>query len=420
MSEPVVSEPVVSKPVAAPRKYDLYSQATKNDPHSVFAAMRRDDPVFCQAGLDGETMIWFLTRFEDVQAMLQNAATFVRDPRNAHPEGAIPTMSGLEALLGNHMLNKDGSEHQRLRNLIGQAFTPARVKNLRPRVQQIADELIARVQADGQMDFVADYAYQLPTIVIAELLGIPSEDREHFKAWSSAVISPAFTDEQQAKAGQLLTEFIAYLRELFTKRRSTPRDDLVTALLQAEESGERLSEEELFSTMVLLIVAGHETTVNLIGNALLSLLRQPETLQTLKDHPGQMGAALEEFLRFESPVERALARWAATDTVIHGHQIRKGDIVMGIIGAANRDPERFTNPGQLEITRESQRHLAFGHGLHYCIGAPLARLEGEIALNTVLQRLPNIRLEMDASELIWQIAPMFRGLTALRVAWDTL
>ena len=282
------------------------------------------------------------------------------------------------------------------------------------------DELIARVQADGQMDFVADYAYQLPTIVIAELLGIPSEDREHFKAWSSAVISPAFTDEQQAKAGQLLTEFIAYLRELFTKRRSTPRDDLVTALLQAEESGERLSEEELFSTMVLLIVAGHETTVNLIGNALLSLLRQPETLQTLKDHPGQMGAALEEFLRFESPVERALARWAATDTVIHGHQIRKGDIVMGIIGAANRDPERFTNPGQLEITRESQRHLAFGHGLHYCIGAPLARLEGEIALNTVLQRLSNIRLETDASELIWQTAPMFRGLTALRVAWDTL
>ena len=292
-----MSEPVVSKPVAAPRKYDLYSQATKNDPHSVFAAMRRDDPVFCQAGLDGETMIWFLTRFEDVQAMLQNAATFVRDPRNAHPEGAIPTMSGLEALLGNHMLNKDGSEHQRLRNLIGQAFTPARVKNLRPRVQQIADELIARVQADGQMDFVADYAYQLPTIVIAELLGIPSEDREHFKAWSSAVISPAFTDEQQAKAGQLLTEFVDYLRELFVKRRATPRDDLVTALLQAEESGERLSEEELFSTMVLLIVAGHETTVNLIGNALLSLLHQPETLQTLKDHPGQMGAALEEFLR---------------------------------------------------------------------------------------------------------------------------
>ncbi len=408
----------MSESVAAPRKYDLYSQATKNDPHSIFAAMRRDDPVFSQAGLDGETMIWFLTRFEDVQVMLQDANTFVRDPRNAHPPGTIPAMVGLEALLSNHMLNKDGFEHLRLRSLIGQAFTPARVKNLRPRVQQIADELIAQVQATEQMDFVADYAYQLPTIVIAELLGIPSEDREHFKAWSNAVISPAFTDEQQARAGQLLTEFVDYLRDLFKKRRVTPRDDLVTALLQAEESGERLSEEELFSTMVLLIVAGHETTVNLIGNALLSLLRQPETLHTLKAHPEQMPAALEEFLRFESPVERALARWAATDTVIHGYQIRRGDIVMGIIGAANRDPERFPNPDQLEVGRPAQRHLAFGHGLHYCIGAPLARLEGEIALNTVLQRLPNIRLVGDVDELIWQTTPMFRGLTALHVAWD--
>lgn len=408
----------MSESIAAPRKYDLYSQATKNDPHGIFAAMRRDDPVFSQAGLDGQTMIWFLTRFEDVQAMLQDANTFVRDPRNAHPEGTIPAMSGLEALLGNHMLNKDGSEHQRLRSLIGQAFTPARVKALRPRVQQIAEELIAQVAADGHMDFVADYAYQLPTIVIAELLGIPSEDREHFKAWSNASIAPAMTDEQQARAGQLLTEFVDYLRELFVKRRATPRDDLVTALLQAEESGERLSEEELFSTMVLLIIAGHETTVNLIGNALLSLLRQPETLQTLKDHPEQMPAALEEFLRFESPVERALARWAATDTTLHGHQIRRGDIVMGIIGAANRDPERFENPDQLKVNRPAQRHLAFGHGLHYCIGAPLARLEGEIALNTVLQRLPNLRLDSDVDELIWQTTPMFRGLTALRVAWD--
>ena len=413
-----MTESVVSETAAAPRKYDLYSQATKNDPHGVFAAMRRDDPVFSQAGLDGQTMIWFLTRFEDVQAMLQDANTFVRDPRNAHPPGTIPAMVGLEALLGNHMLNKDGTEHLRLRNLIGQAFTPARVKNLRPRVQQIADELIAQVQANGQMDFVSDYAYQLPTIVIAELLGIPTEDREHFKAWSNAFISPAMTEEQQAKAGQLLTEFVEYLRELFKKRRITPRDDLVTALLQAEESGERLSEEELFSTMVLLIVAGHETTVNLIGNALLSLLRQPETLHTLKAHPEQMPAALEEFLRFESPVERALARWAATDTTLHGHQIRRGDIVMGILGAANRDPERFANPDQLEVSRQAQRHLAFGHGLHYCIGAPLARLEGEIALNTVLQRLPNIRLVGDLDELIWQTAPMFRGLTALHVAWD--
>jgi cytochrome P450 len=408
----------MSEPPAA-RKYDLYSQATKNDPFPVFAAMQRDNPVFCQPGLDGKTMIWFLTRFDDVQAMLQDASTFVRDPRNALPAGGVPEMDGLEALLGNHMLNKDGAEHQRLRTLIAQAFTPARVKALRPRVQQIADELIARVQSDGRMDFVADYAYQLPTIVIAELLGIPSADREHFKAWSSAFISPALTEEQQARAGQLLTEFVAYLRGLFDKRRATPRDDLITALLQAEESGERLSEGELFSTMVLLIVAGHETTVNLIGNALLSLLRHSETLANLKAHPERMPAAIEEFLRFESPVERALARWAARDTTVHGHQIRRGDVVMGILGAANRDPERFEHPDALEVNRPPQRHLAFGHGLHYCIGAPLARLEGEIALNTVLQRLPNIRLEGNMEDLIWQTTPMFRGLMALPVVWDT-
>jgi cytochrome P450 len=408
----------VSESVPAERKYDLYSQATKNDPYTVFAQMQHDDPVFCQPGLDGKTMIWFLTRFDDVQAMLGNDAVFVRDPKNALNTDQLGTPHPLNVLLNNHMLNKDGDEHHRLRNLIGKAFTPARVRALRPRVQAIADELLDAVSHRGRMDLMADYAFALPTIVISESLGIPSTDRERFKDWSNAVISPALTEAAQANAVKQLESFVGYLRDLFQARRAEPRDDLITALVQAEESGDQLSEAELFSTTILLIVAGHETTVNLIGNAVLALLRHPEARAHLQANPQDMEAAIEEFLRFDGPVERVFSRWAAQDTSISGHRIARGDLVMGIVGAANRDPARFAAPETLNIAREPKRHLAFGHGMHYCLGAPLARLEGEIALSSLLRRLPDLRLGVPESELVWRTVPMFRGLSALPLEWE--
>jgi cytochrome P450 len=408
----------MSESIPAERKFDLYAQATKNDPYPVFAAMRQHDPVFRQVGIDGKTPIWFLTRFEDVQTVLSDESRFVRDPKNALPAEKLHQPSQLEAMLNNHMLNKDGAEHRRLRDLVGQAFTPTRVKNLRPRVQAIADELLAALQQKTSGELMAEYAFQLPIIVISELLGIPTQDRERFKLWSNAMIAPALTPEAQAQTGARMQEFVAYLGALFAQRKQQPQDDLISALVQAEQNGERLNEVELYSTTMLLIVAGHETTVNLIGNSVLALLKNPDTLGKLRQHPEKMEAALEEFLRFDAPVERVFSRWAAKDTELHGHHIKRGELVMGIVGAANHDPERFSDPEKLDIDRDHKRHLAFGHGIHYCLGAPLARLEGEIALNTLLQGLPKLRLAVPEAELVWQTVPMFRGLSALPLRWD--
>jgi cytochrome P450 len=400
------------------RKYDLYSQATKDNPYPVFAAMRQNDPVFCQPGINRNVMIWFLTRYEDVEAMLRDDTRFVRDESILSPRGPDHQPDPLDELLNNHMLNKDGADHRRLRALAGRAFTPARIRALRPDVQELAEDLVAAVRSRGQMDLIADYAFQLPTIVISELLGVPVEDRERFKDWSNAFVAPALDEAARARAVQRLHEFVAYLRALFAARRQQPRDDLISALLQAEESGDQLSEGELYSTVVILIVAGHETTVNLIGNAMLALLRQPELADRLRRNPAQMEAAVEEFLRFDGPVERALVRWATEDIEMGGHAIKRGDLVIGILDAANRDPQHAANPDVLDLDRGPQRHLAFGHGAHYCLGAPLARLEGEIALNTLLQHLPELRLAAPESGLRWRTIPMFRGLAALPVEWS--
>jgi cytochrome P450 len=407
----------MSKSIPPDRPYDLYSQSMKNDPYPVFDRMRQDDPVFAQPGIDGQTMIWFLTRYDDVELLLRDDHRFVRDQRNAFPPEQVYQLNELDVLLNNHMLNKDGAEHRRLRNLVSTAFTPRRVKALRPRIQSITDQLIDGVQARGKMDLISDYAFHVPTIVISELLGVPVEDRTRFKAWSNAFVTPALDAASQTRAAQLMQEFVSYLRELFATRRQAPQDDLISALLRAQEAGDQLSEAELFSTVVLLIVAGHETTVNLIGNAVLALLRQPETWRLLAQDSAQIEAAVEEFLRYDSPVERALVRWAAQDTLLSGHQIKKGDMVIGILGSANRDPKHFAQPEKLDFQRGSQRHLAFGHGAHYCLGAPLARLEGEIALNTLLRRLPNLRLAVPESELVWHTVPIFRSLVALPVTW---
>ena len=398
--------------------YDLYSQSMKNDPYPVFDRMRQDDPVFSQPGIDGKTTIWFLTRYDDVELLLRDDHRFVRDQLNALPPEQAYQPNELDVLLNNHMLNKDGAEHRRLRNLVSKAFTPLRVKALRPRIQSITDQLIDGVQERGQMDLIADYAFQVPTIVISELLGVPVADRTRFKAWSNAFVAPALDEASQTRAAQLMQEFVRYLGELFATRRQAPQDDLISALVRAQEAGDQLSEAELFSTTVLLIVAGHETTVNLIGNAVLALLRQGETWRLLAQDSAQMEAAVEEFLRYDSPVERALVRWAAQDTVLGGQQIKKGDLVIGIVGSANRDPKHFAQPKELDLQRGSQRHLAFGHGAHYCLGAPLARLEGEIALNTLLRRLPNLRLAVPESELVWRTVPIFRSLVALPVTWN--
>jgi cytochrome P450 len=407
--------------MATTRKYDLYSPEFRAQTYETFERMRRDDPVFAQPGIDGETMIWFVTSHEEAVAVLLDDKRFVRDPALAlSPEDLAAFQAGAPdvlAFIDNHMLNKDGDDHRRLRKLVTKAFTPRMVDQLRPRIQQIADELIDAVEASGEMELIDDFAFPLPITVIAELLGIPVSDRDSFRRWSNALVTPALTPEDVDTFTTLSGEFVAYLRGLFERRRAEPGDDLVSALLNAEEGGDTLSEQELSSMVALLIIAGHETTVGLIGNAVLALLQHPEQREKVGRDPTRITQAVEELLRYDSPVERTLNRWAATDVELAGQTIRKGDGVIVIVGSANRDSARFPEADKLDLERGDVKHLAFGRGSHYCLGAPLARVEAEIALTTLLRRLPGLRLAMDPEELYWRPVPLFRSLAELRVAW---
>jgi cytochrome P450 len=403
------------------RKYDLYSGEFRKATYDTFAQMRAEDPVFCQPGVDGETMLWFVTRYDDVVAVLLDDERFVRDPALVFTPPELESFyeGPAEAVdfLHTHMLNKDGDEHRRLRRLVTKAFTPKMVERLRPRIQEIADGLVDGIEARGEMDLVEELAFPLPITVIAELLGIPVADRDRFRLWSNAIMTPALTAEDMARAGDLMSQFVAYLRELFERRRGTPGDDLISALLQVEEDGDRLTEQELSSMFALLIIAGHETTVSLIGNAVLVLLQHADQRAELERDPTLIAPAIEELLRFDGPVERALNRWAAQDVELGGKTIRRGEGIIVILGSADRDPGRFRNPNVLDFTREDNKHVAFGRGSHYCLGAPLARLEAEIALTTLLRRLPGLRLAVPVDELSWRPVPLFRSLVTLPVAW---
>lgn len=403
----------------AARKYDLYSDAFRTDTYATFARMREDDPVFCQPGMDGETPIWWVTRYAEAEAVLRDDERFVRDPRLALPPEQLPAgLPDFFAFIDSNMLNRDGTDHLRLRRLVSKAFTPRMIERLRPRIQEIADELIDPVFAGGELELVSEFAFPLPITVIAELLGVPSADRERFRQWSGAMVSPALAATELEQADALLGAFVEYLLALFAERRQTPGEDLVSALVAVEDGGDTLSEEELCSMIALLIVAGHETTVSLIGNATLALLTNPEQRSAVEADPSLLPRAVEELIRYDGPVERTLNRWAAVDVELGGQTIRRGDTVIVILGAADRDPDRFAAPDTLDLTAERERHLGFGRGSHFCLGAPLARLETAVALGTLLRRLPGLRLAVAEDELRWRPVPLFRSLVALPIAWD--
>jgi cytochrome P450 len=405
------------------RKYDLYSGDFFANAYATFAQMRENDPVFCQPGLDGETPIWWVTRYEDAEAVLLDDERFVRDPRLAFPPEKLAAFEAdlPEAIewVESHMLNRDGGDHRRLRRLVSKAFTPKMIERLRPRIQEIADGLLDPVVAAGEMELVSTFAFPLPITVIAELLGVPASDRDQFREWSDAFVRPAIDPEEQARFMESMGQFVAYLHALFETRRSEPGDDLISALVAVEDGGDTLSEKELTSMASLLIVAGHETTVSLIGNAMVALLTHPDQLALLEGDPSLLPRAVEELIRFDGPVERTLNRWAREDVELGGQTIRQGESVIVILGAADHDPERFDEPGELALTAErNARHLGFGRGSHFCLGAPLARLEAEIAISTLLRRLPGLRLAVPQQELRWRPVPLFRSLVSVPVAWD--
>lgn len=404
------------------RKYELYSHEFRQNSHAVFAEIRANDPVFKQMGLDGSTQIWFVTRYEEVQQVLLDDEHFVRDPGLVYSAEEREKIFGkndplIDSMMNNHMLNKDGDDHRRLRSLVTKAFTPKVIQNMRPRIEMIAGELLDKVQAHGKMELISDFAFPLPITVIAELLGIPLHNQNQFRIWSNAFVRPAITEEEQKAAFLLLQEFAAYMQNLVADRRLHPGDDLLSGLLHVEESGDRLNESELFSMLSLLIVAGHETTVSLIGNTVLALLQVPQAREELMRNHALIPSAVEELLRYDSPVERPLTRIVKEDITIGGCQLQRGDLIIPIIGSANRDEMQFPSADVLNIHRKPNSHIAFGKGAHYCLGAPLARLEGEIALRVLFERIPDLTLDIALEDLEWRDVPTFRSLVQLPVKW---
>jgi cytochrome P450 len=391
-------------------QYDLFSPQFKADPFPTYARMRQEAPVHGHIAPDGRT-IWYITRYEDVTAVLKDPR-FIKNP---HAGQSPSASSSSHRALNENMLFADPPDHTRLRALVNQAFTPRRVEALAPRIQTIADDLLDVAAQQEEMDLIADLGLPLPVHVICELLGIPRRDREKVSDWSQAIISPGSRGLNYSARKRKVRHFITYLRELFADRQARPQDDLTTALVQAEEAGDRLSESELSSMVALLLVTGHETTVNLIGNGALALLQHPDQLALLRADPSLWDRAIEELLRYDGPVETSTSRWAGENIEFKGHLMRKGDLVRVVLASANRDTAVFDLPDQLDITRSDNKHLAFGLGIHYCLGAPLARLEGKIALGTLFGRFPNVRLVGPAAQLEWHSGVLFRGLKRLPV-----
>lgn len=394
---------------------NIVSSEFKANPFPFLARLRTSEPVY-RTTLPDATPVWLLTRYEDVLALLRDER-FTKNRRTAlTPQQArkLPWTPPIFRPLERNMLDLDPPDHTRLRSLVHKAFTPPLVEQMRSRVQTLAHELLEHVVSRGEMDLIRDYALPLPMTIITEILGVPTNDRDRFHKWSNAVVSLS-SPNPTFRVLPSVWGFIRYLRKFFKVRRREPRDDLVSALIRAEEAGDKLSEDELLAMVFLLLIAGHETTVNLISNGMLALLQQPNEMERLRSDPSLIKSAIEELLRYTSPVFMTTERYALDGATIQGVNIPRGEMTLGVIGSANRDETVFENPNDLNITREPNKHLSFGQGIHFCIGAPLARMEAQIAINTLLQWKPNLQLKVSADVLQWRPSIFLRGLAALPV-----
>ncbi|MFD0593911.1 cytochrome P450 [Catellatospora coxensis] len=354
---------------------------------------------------------WLITRHDDARRALN-------DPRlSKNVSGAPIRTSGgwpveLRAAMDSHMLSNDPPAHTRLRRIVSSAFTARRIADLRPDVQRISDELLDGFAGRDEVDLIGEYAFPLPLAVICELLGVPMDDRDSFRAWSNTIIASALAQGDALAAATAMND---YVRELVERKRAQPDHALLSALVTAADDGERLTEDELTSLVFLLLLAGHETTVNLIGNGVYLLLSHPEELARLRADRKLLSPAIEEFLRYESPVKTATLRIATEPVEFGGVTVPAGAVVMVSLLSANHDPQAFADPERFDPARADNQHLAFGHGIHYCLGAPLARLEGEIAFNGLLDRFPKLRATQPLDELIWRPGALLRGLDRLPV-----
>jgi cytochrome P450 len=384
------------------------------DPYPFYAALREQAPV-TRVRMPGGTETWLVTQYEDVRAALADPRLHkdYRELDGLNPDAGLPRTSSVDAMRGS-MLTRDPPDHTRLRRLVNKAFTPRRTDALRPRIADITAGLLDAMEDAGpDVDLLESLAFPLPVTVICEMLGIPSQEREKFREWTQILIgTPGVAEDVFAAASTAMFE---YILRLLAGKRAAPGDDLLSALTLARDEDDRLDENELLSNVFLLLVAGHDTTVNLIGTGTLALLTHPAELARLRDDPALLPQSVEELLRFASPVNHATYRFASQDVPIGGTVIPRGDLVLIALSSANHDPGQFPQPGSLDLSRDPSGHVAFGHGIHYCVGAPLARIEGQIAFSALLERFPGIELAVPPESLRFRPGTLIRGLESLPV-----
>jgi cytochrome P450 len=412
-------------------EFDYFSPSFRANPYAAYARLREQAPVCWGMGFEpGMPGVWHIARYADIQRILKDQRFTHQHARETTTGVASGAVAGAatasdEALLfrelsGLSLLFIDPPAHTRLRALVSKAFTPRMVESVRPRAQALADELLDAAASAGTLDVIGGYAMPLTLTVISEMLGVPIASREEMRAWAGVLVQAVDAKRDTAIYGPataVTMQLVALFQGVLEERRAEPHNDLISELLQAHEQGDHLSEQELIVTATTLLLAGHETTVNLIGNGMLALLRQPDQLALLREYPELMASAVEEVLRYEAPSQMA-SRVAPEEMEIGGQIVGRGEILNLLLGSGNHDPEAFSDPDWLDVTRANNRHLAFGTGMHYCLGAPLARLEGQVAIETLLRRFPTLRLSDDRTQAPeWRETISFRGLRSL---WLTL
>jgi len=394
--------------------YQLLDPEVLANPYPLYERLRTEAPVYWDPYLHA----WVVTRYADVITVLHHfSANRTPSPEQLAAIG-LAELGPVAQVMVKQMLFMDAPDHTRLRGLASTAFTPARVEALRSHIREILDDLLEPLLASGRMDVIVDLAAPLPAIVTAEMMGVPTADADQLKEWSAdfAEVLGNFqhNPDRASRTLKCVEEMTNYFREAIQSQREQPRDGLINALLTAEIDGDRLTEEEIIANCIVTMVGGQETTTNLIGNGVLTLLRHPDELERLRNDLSLIPSAVEELLRYESPSQHT-ARICPEDTELGGKKIRKGQAVIAVMGAGNRDPERFPDPDRLDLGRTDNRHLAFGWASHFCFGAPLARIEGQLAFEAIARRLSNLKLE--PGPLVWRDNLGLRGLTSLPVTF---
>ena len=401
---------------------DITDPVFKANPFPFYARLRAEAPVFATMRPGTKQRAWLVTRYDDAVAVLKDDKRFIKEGKNAMTAEQwkkAPKMPPMFKSISRGLLSIDGADHTRLKALVHKAFTPRLIEQWHGQIETVTNELLDAAERKGHMELVADLALPLPITIIGRMMGVPEKDYDKFQRGVRTIFSAGSNNPNPLILVPTALRFIGYMKKLVKERQAQPKDDLITALAQAKEGSDQFTDDELLSMIFLLLSAGFETTVNLLGSGTLALLENPDQMARLRNNPepALVKSGIEELLRFVTPAEMATERYTTEDVTVAGTTIPRGELVMVVIASANRDTVYFENPDTLDLGRQNNKHLSFGQGIHYCMGAPLSRLEGQIVLPMLARRMPNLRLAVPPEQIKWRGGFILRGLEALPVTF---